>query len=856
MKCFCAAIIILLSVSLAGDAKSQEYKAKGYVYIDLLGGDIGYPWKTWELRVGKMAGGIGPLLLGTSGCVGKYSDAFDEGVFSWLPLHVIYVPFVKIEPEGTFGSSDPICSRTVYAMVGWSNWCEEKGSYFDVRVGASYYLLNFNVGYMEARFKDEWSTAWFDEDEVRWHYDSGWRYKRESLFYVSAGLQLGALFPHSYKQVHLPRLAASISFDDAIGNRNGVLAGGEEAEIIINTRNEGKGDAEKIQMRLEIMDSEFAKFVILERPKKIKKLKAGESDYQRVLVKAKKGLPSGSFKLGLVGIDKKGQGISASPIYVSAERLKERPKYPADLVISNIHFFEPSGNKVLDGYETAKLGFTIENLGKGKAVSVKVELVPLLGGSNLSFERETEVGTIEPNSSRSVEITITAPYGVPSEEVKLRVEIPEKFGNDADPFIYFFETRAYQPPKLEVADVGIDDDREGDSQGDNDGIIEPGESIEVTCAIQNTGFGDAVDVKAKMIIAGEDVHYIGRDQYNLGDIPSGDYNILEFYFWIPKKYKEDNVPISVQLTEAKGRYGITEPLNLLVSKPSGYVKEITVARKEIEKPGEIKEVQLSIDAEEIPQNSLTKLENGLCVIFGIEDYKYAPKATFANRDAAIFHEYVKSVFGIPERNIYIRTNEGATKGEFDKVFAEKGWLAKRVEKGKSDIIFYFSGHGAPDIETKKPYLIPCDIDPNYASTAFPLDEIYENLSGLGAGSVTIFLDACFSGQSKEEIMLLADAKPLIPVEIEEPSGDITVFMASTGEQIASVHREKKHGLFTYYLLKGLQGYGDLNGDKDIRVRELSDYLKENVSKDAGFMDREQVPQLLSGDRERVLVKMR
>jgi hypothetical protein len=272
-------------------------------------------------------------------------------------------------------------------------------------------------------------------------------------------------------------------------------------------------------------------------------------------------------------------------------------------------------------------------------------------------------------------------------------------------------------------------------------------------------------------------------------------------------------------------------------------------------PAETEEVQLSDDVDELPQISITKLENGLCVVFGIEDYKYAPKAPFANKDAATFYEYAKSVFGIPERNIYIRTNVGATRGEFEKVFAQDGWLAKRVEKGKSDIIFYFSGHGAPDLKTKKPYLIPWDIDPNYASTAFSLDRIYESLSELGAKSVTVFLDACFSGQSKGE-MLFAEARPLIPVVVEAPSVDITVFTASTGEQIASVYKEKEHGLFTYYLLKGLWGYGDLNADKEIRVEELFNYLKDNVTKEAGFMDKEQVPQLLSGDRERVLVRMK
>jgi len=85
-------------------------------------------------------------------------------------------------------------------------------------------------------------------------------------------------------------------------------------------------------------------------------------------------------------------------------------------------------------------------------------------------------------------------------------------------------------------------------------------------------------------------------------------------------------------------------------------------------------------------------------------------------------------------------------------------LARRVT-ANSDVFIYYSGHGALDIKTKSPYLIPYDIDPNYASTGFHLDQLYKNLHSLRAKSVTVILDACFSGQSREEKMMLADARP-------------------------------------------------------------------------------------------------
>ena len=257
---------------------------------------------------------------------------------------------------------------------------------------------------------------------------------------------------------------------------------------------------------------------------------------------------------------------------------------------------------------------------------------------------------------------------------------------------------------------------------------------------------------------------------------------------------------------------------------------------------------------DIPQ-ALKQNENGICVIFGIEKYKYAPKATYANRDAIIFYEYAKSVFGIPERNIYIRTNEDATKGEFDKVFGNNGWLSRRIEKGKSDVIIYFSGHGAPDFKARKQYLIPYDIDPNYPQTAYSIDSIYKALSDLNANSVTVFLDACFSGVSREEEMLLADARPIVmQLKSSIVFKNITVFTASTGAQISSGYVSKRHGLFTYFLLKGLRGDADSDKNNKTTVKELFNYVNRNVRTQAKYIDREQTPQVLPEPSDKVLIK--
>ena len=250
-----------------------------------------------------------------------------------------------------------------------------------------------------------------------------------------------------------------------------------------------------------------------------------------------------------------------------------------------------------------------------------------------------------------------------------------------------------------------------------------------------------------------------------------------------------------------------------------------------------------------------KNNDALAVVFGIENYKNVSDVTYAKRDATYMKEYLHNTLGIPENKIYLKTNDDVGKAEFDKVFSKDGWLEKRMKKGKTDLYFFYAGHGAPDIKEDKAFLIPYDGDPNYASqTGYALDDLYANLGRLNARTTTVFLDACFSGANRESEILLAGARPVF-IEVEaSAAGNVTVFSAAGGKEISSAWPEKKHGLFTYFLMKGMKGEADTNGDKKLTVGELGDYIHENVSDMAGMLDREQTPGLETLDKNRVLVQ--
>ena len=125
---------------------------------------------------------------------------------------------------------------------------------------------------------------------------------------------------------------------------------------------------------------------------------------------------------------------------------------------------------------------------------------------------------------------------------------------------------------------------------------------------------------------------------------------------------------------------------------------------------------------------------------------------------------------------------------------------------------------------------------------------------MGAKSVTVFLDACFTGQTRNSEMLIANARPIVikPLAAAVPD-NVTVISAASGSQISGALQEKEHGLFTYYLLKGLGGDADYNKDKSINISELKSFVSAKVKEQAALNGREQTPEI-QGSSDNVLVR--
>ncbi|MBN2266716.1 MAG: caspase family protein [Candidatus Babeliaceae bacterium] len=247
-----------------------------------------------------------------------------------------------------------------------------------------------------------------------------------------------------------------------------------------------------------------------------------------------------------------------------------------------------------------------------------------------------------------------------------------------------------------------------------------------------------------------------------------------------------------------------------------------------------------------PDYRISERINDFAVVVGIDKYLEIPDAQFAERDAEAVKNHLIAM-GFPSRNVVHLYGERAGYKAIEK-FVET-WLPKNTDEN-SRVFFYFSGHGSPDPQTGKAYLLPYDGDPNFLeNTGYPISRLYLKLNSLSAQEVIVILDACFSGSGGRSV-LAKGTRPLVltsdKVTIPER---LTVFAAAESDQITSTLEGQGHGAFTYYFLKGIGG--DAKGTAGaVTAKGLYAYLKPKVQDAARRQNRNQDPVLhIKGDRE-------
>jgi hypothetical protein len=248
---------------------------------------------------------------------------------------------------------------------------------------------------------------------------------------------------------------------------------------------------------------------------------------------------------------------------------------------------------------------------------------------------------------------------------------------------------------------------------------------------------------------------------------------------------------------------------------------------------------------EIPETGRQK-PNTFALIIGNEDYRsYQPglnfeaNVQFAVNDAQVFREYCIKTLGIPARNITLLTD--ATLAQMTTAIDKLIKLAE-VSNGQAELIFYYAGHGFPDQQTKEAYIMPVDVSGTNVQIAIKLRDLYAQLAQYPTQRVTVFLDACFSGAGRGAGLLASRGVRIRPKN-DLVKGNMVVFTSSSGEESSGPYYDKRHGLFTYFLLEKLN-----TTQGNLTYGDLGDYLSGTVPRESILINNQrQNPSIIVGN---------
>ena len=224
--------------------------------------------------------------------------------------------------------------------------------------------------------------------------------------------------------------------------------------------------------------------------------------------------------------------------------------------------------------------------------------------------------------------------------------------------------------------------------------------------------------------------------------------------------------------------------------------------------------------------------NAVALILSISRYGSAdiPEVKYATIDAEVVRQYLVEAMGFKVENILpIKSSEQFTLGRIQSYI--KSILPSYLKPdGSSDLFIYFTGHGAPSTTSHEAYLVPWDCDPNHVNddNAYSMKRFYTDIEKLKARQKMIVVDACFSGYTGSGGVLLRSASPLY-LRVNNPliaDSNTVIFQSSSADEVSNWYDEKRHGMFTYFFLKGLQGAADYNHDGAITAHELMKYIND------------------------------
>ena len=252
---------------------------------------------------------------------------------------------------------------------------------------------------------------------------------------------------------------------------------------------------------------------------------------------------------------------------------------------------------------------------------------------------------------------------------------------------------------------------------------------------------------------------------------------------------------------------------------------------------------LDIDSLKAIDTRLKKKYPTYALIIGISDYEKMSGPQFAVRDAKNFRKLLIRTGTLSQKPKYCRllTNKSATIG---KMYVALDWLVRQGKLNpQATMIFYFSGHGAPQISSDGKnlhgrYLLAYEVQKDVISdkTAMNLAFLEKQIQTMPNQKTLAIIDACYSGGKKSSFNQKLSArkfrKPLF-------TAHIPIISAAASDKAAEEYPPGKQGAFTYFFMQGMMGPADGDGDQWVDSYEAFQYAVSKLD----ALGKDQNPQI-------------
>ncbi len=332
----------------------------------------------------------------------------------------------------------------------------------------------------------------------------------------------------------------------------------------------------------------------------------------------------------------------------------------------------------------------------------------------------------------------------------------------------------------------------------SDLIFEGGEHIRIRVDVVNTGTTPIENAWASLTGTSAVIDQFPTTNLRVPPLQPGETKSLEFVATLPLLAEPQRAEIQVAVEERGGAAARTQTLSFMIA-PTGSSHD---------------------DIDHVPaQTSGVRQPSTSVISIGLSSYldQQIRSRKYASRDAETVAKYFEMLGGVPPSNIHLLTDHKATHSKIEKALRE--WLPTRPMKD-GIVIVYFSGQAlvSPAGEIM---LVPYD-GAKAATTLYRLKS----------------LESVFDKLNPQQAILVFEGK--ISKIQENPKTTVTPQWELHGDRAIRLiaveglgkgfdDETHRHGLFTYYLLRGLRGEADTNHDGKVTLGEIGGFVRQKVA---------------------------